>query len=195
MKQIELNVGGKNLIAEVSAFNDKQHVAIAPICEAIGIDTYTQGKKLKNNPQFMPQHILGHDALGREKEMLMLPVEEVGIWLCNINSAKVKETVKDILIAFQRHCQVELHAAITGMAGTDRVAALENQVAALTAQVGRLTDQVGKVLDVAHMQQCTIDHLSKMVQPMAKVEKHIASIGGKFMAVARGTKKMREEMQ
>lgn len=195
MKQIELQVGGKNLIADVSAFNNKQHVAITPICEAIGIASNKQSHRLQGNPQFNPNLMVGVGADGRKRELLMLPLEEVGMWLCNINSAKVKESVRDVLVAFQRHCQVELHAAITGMAGTDRVAALEKQVYVLTEQVSTLTVQMGKMLDMACQQQATINHLTNMVQPMANVEKHIASIGGKFMAVARGTKKMRDTLQ
>lgn len=76
MKEIHLVVGGKNLIAEVSAFNNKQHAAITPICLAIGIDAYTQGRKLKANPQFTPQHMLAPSA-GGHQETIMLPLEEV----------------------------------------------------------------------------------------------------------------------
>lgn len=194
MKKIKLLVGGKDLLVEVSAFNNKQHVAITPICEAIGIRPHGQAARLQNNPQFSPTLICA-PSNGGAQEMLMLPLEEVGMWLCNINSARVKESVKEVLIAFQRHCQVELHAAITGMAGTDRVSALEKQVADLSAQLTAFTAQMGKMLDVVCQQQATIDHLTNIIQPMANAEKHIASIGGKFMAIARGTKKMRDTLQ
>lgn len=194
MNQIKLVVGGRNIIAEVSAFNNKQHVAIAPICEAIGIMTHGQNEKLKKSPQFSPTVICVPSAGGMQNSVC-LPIEEVGMWLCNINANRVNPEIRDILIQFQKHCQVELHAAITGMAGTDRVAALEKQVTELVAQNKFITERMGQMMDFMISQQGTIDHLSKMVQPMANVEKHIASIGGKFMAVARGTKKMREELK
>jgi hypothetical protein len=188
VKQIQLVIDDRNVIAEVSAFNNKQHVEITPICAAVGIAAFSQRRRLQSNPQFNPHHMMGVGADGKQREMLMLPVEEVGMWLCGINSARVNESVRGVLLEFQKHCQTELYAAITGIAGTDRVAALEKQVADLTVQVSKMVDFMAS-------QQATIDHLAKMVQPMANVEKHIASIGGKFMAVARGTKKLRDEMQ
>lgn len=175
-------------------FSNKQHVAIAPICQAIGLDSYTQGRKIRANPQFSPQLMLAPSSGGMQ-ETLMLPVEEVGMWLCGINALRVKEEVRDILVAFQKHCQVELHAAITGMAGTDRVAALEEQVRAISAQLTQVIEANRKMMQVIDQQQTTINHLTKIATPLAKAEKHIASIGGKFMAAARVTKKMRDDMQ
>lgn len=140
MNKIELKINGKNLIADLAVYNNKQCVAITPICDAIGIAANMQRKKLQNNPQFTA-YVNISPSTGGHQDTLMLPVEEVGMWLCNINARRVKEEVRDVLIAFQKHCQVELHAAITGTAGTARVAALEDQVSRLTNLVTRLVEE------------------------------------------------------
>ena len=138
MNQIKLVINGKDLIAEIASYGNKQHVAITPICEAIGIAPNKQRERLQDVPQFNPYHMVWVASDGKQREMLMLPVEEVGMWLCSINARRVKEEVRDVLVAFQKHCQVELHAAITGTAGMARVAALEEQMIKLSSLVEEL---------------------------------------------------------
>ena len=143
MNQIKLVINGKDLIAEIASYGNKQHVAITPICEAIGIAANMQRKKLQESPQFTGYVSISPSSKGPQ-ETLMLPVEEVGMWLCGINARRVKEEVRDVLVAFQKHCQVELHAAITGTAGMARVAALEEQMIKLTSLVEELVAERAK---------------------------------------------------
>lgn len=179
-RRITLVVNGKNIIAELYTRGNKECVTITPICEAIGIRPHGQAARLKNNPQFNPTDICGVGADNKNRDMICLPVDEVGMWLCQISAAKVKPEVREVLVEFQKHCQVQLHEAITGRAGTDRIEALEAQMA--------------KMVDMMHSMQETILHLTRQLNPIAESEDIMASVGGKLMARARKTKALREDM-
>ena len=58
MKTITVNVAGHDLVAMANEVDGKQWVAMRPIFEAVGIDSYRQLQKLQTNPQFSCQHML-----------------------------------------------------------------------------------------------------------------------------------------
>jgi len=136
-----------SLLIEVCTYDNKQYVSVPAICAAIGIAANKQELRLQSNPQFNPDHMVGMGLDGKARQLLALPLEEVGMWLCSINARKVKESIRDILIQFQKHCQVELHAAIMGQAGIARVAALESQVDTLTTLMEGISKQLNTVLE------------------------------------------------
>jgi hypothetical protein len=183
-RRIDLTIDGKNVVAELYTKQNKELVSITSICDAIGIDSRSQRAKLKSDPKFTPGDITLPSNGGKQLSVA-LPVEEVGLWLCGINTKRVKKDIAPILFAFQKHCQVELHAAITGKAGTARVEALEKQNIEMSKQISTLVEALADVKN-------ELIRVNMTLEPMARVEKHVASIGGKFMAIARGTKKMRD---
>jgi len=193
MKQISLTINGKDLFVDVYSKDNKEMVAITPICRAIGIDTPSQIAKLKGNPAFTPRDIPWHDSLGRSQDMVFLPVEEVGVWLCTINTKKVRADVAPILFAFQKHCQVELTAALRGDAGIARVEALEKQNA-------DLQQQLVQVMSIMEQQSKDIQGLTNQVMCLGEalnydrhhdhqnVHKVLRSFGGKILNAAKKDK-------
>jgi hypothetical protein len=186
-------IDGKNIITELYTLDNKAHVLITPICEALGIRQHGQATRLKADPQFSPTDICA-PSNGGNQTYVSLPVEEVGMWLCGINSRKVKEEVRPILLEFKKHCQHELHRAITGEAGTARVEALEHQMQVLTQCFAALTRTVENMSKVAEQQGQTIAMLQQQVHPLVDSEQALASIGGKLMNRARLTKQVRDNL-
>lgn len=175
-KQLTINVGNKPLSTNVFTKDGKEYVCITPICEAIGVAPNRQAARLSRNPQFSPDHMVA-PSQGGQQTFICLPIEEVGMWLCSINASKVKSEIRDILIAFQRHCQVELYMALTGQAGLERVRALEEQVFLLASQMQRLLEEN------LNMRQ--------QVEDLVKRDGDLASIGGKILSVTKSTKAYR----
>jgi hypothetical protein len=173
-RRIDLTIDGKNVVAELYTKQNKEHVSITSICDAIGIESYRQGQKLKSMPQFNPLHMEGVALDGKKRNLIALPVEEVGLWLCGINTKRVKKDVQEILLKFQKHCQVELHEAITGRAGIARVAALEKQNLEMSKQISTLIEALADVKNELYQ-------VTKTLAPIAKTEQVIASIAGKLM--------------
>jgi len=88
MKQIKLMINGKDLLVDVYSKDNKEMVAITPICQAIGIMPHKQVERLEKIEQFNPTHMGGIRSNGREHDMVFLPVEEVGIWGFTHNNSK-----------------------------------------------------------------------------------------------------------
>jgi hypothetical protein len=141
-KVFPIKIGERNFQARVINHLSKDWVAIRPVCEAVGVDEYNQTKKLKSNPQFSCHLIMATGADGKQYNMACLPLEEVAMWLCGINANRTKPEIRDVLISFQKWCQMELYAAINGHAGTERIAFLERVVGALTEQVSELRGMI-----------------------------------------------------
>ena len=54
------------------------------------------------------------DTLGRQQEMLCIPVSQLPGWLYSINSKKVKPETAPLLLIFQRQLQTALWAYVKG---------------------------------------------------------------------------------
>jgi len=81
-------------------------VPIKPICEALGVDLKTQREKLNSNPLYSQLGGLSPSvaADGKEREMYCLPFEYCMAWMLGINSANVKEEIREKLLDYQRAC-------------------------------------------------------------------------------------------
>ena len=81
-------------------------VPIKPICEALGVDAKAQREKLNSNPLYDSVGVLSTStgADGKQYEMYCLPFEYCLAWMLGINSANVKEEIRDKLLDYQRAC-------------------------------------------------------------------------------------------
>ena len=81
-------------------------VPIKPICEAFGIASNGQIEKLKENPLYgsVGNLSLSVAADGKDREMYCLPFEYCLGWMLGINSANVKEEIREKLLDYQRDC-------------------------------------------------------------------------------------------
>lgn len=87
-----------------------EYVAMKPIVESIGLDWKSQHSKLSSQKEkFNYGHITIVAADGKLREMLCMPLRKLNGWLFSINPAKVKDSIRDKLIAYQEECFAALH--------------------------------------------------------------------------------------
>jgi len=82
------------------------HVAIKPICEALGIDSQTQIEKIKKHPilNSTTRLSLAVGADGRDREMQTIPLEYVFGWLFTIDARNVKPEAQESVLRYQQEC-------------------------------------------------------------------------------------------
>ena len=81
-------------------------VPVKPICEAFGVASNKQIEKLKENLLYSSVGTLrvSTGADGKQYEMYCLPFEYCLAWMLGINSANVKEEIREKLLDYQRDC-------------------------------------------------------------------------------------------
>lgn len=81
------------------------HVAMKPICENIGLDWFSQMKRIKRNPILNEgKVIMTSPSNGGIQEMLMLPIKYLNGWLFGVDASRVKPEIKERLLEYQREC-------------------------------------------------------------------------------------------
>lgn len=148
MKQLRLKVGKYDLVISAEMHGSEQWVALRPLCEAIGLAYQVQHKKISENPQFSCHHMVTTGSDGKTYEMLMIPVKQIGMWICNINARKVKPEMKDRLIECQKELQWVLHTALTGEVSPQKFAELQEQLAQALQMITYLGSQVNRLTQV-----------------------------------------------
>lgn len=82
------------------------HVALKPLCEAIGLDWEAQRRRLPSHPILSSvvcvTHATGGD--GKRYEMACLPLKHLNGWLFGVDANRVAPEVRDRLIEYQREC-------------------------------------------------------------------------------------------
>lgn len=89
--------------------NGIEYIAMKPVIEAIGLDWKSQHRKLMSQKE---KYGCGHMTIpsrGGLQEMLCMPLRKLNGWLFSINPAKVKDSIRDKLIAYQEECFAALH--------------------------------------------------------------------------------------
>jgi len=86
------------------------HVAIRPVCEALGIDWARQFTKIKADPVLSASVGL-RPTVGEHgvREMVTLPIGMLQGWLFKINPDRVKPEARETVLTYQRECYQVLH--------------------------------------------------------------------------------------
>lgn len=77
------------------------HVVIKRICETLGVDFSGQLQKLRSYHWATVEMISTVDPNSREREVCVLPLDQVPMWLVTIHPSKVAEEYRDDLKAYQ----------------------------------------------------------------------------------------------
>jgi len=102
----------KNVAIECPKVDGDIYVAVRPICDAIGINSQTQIEKLKiglNGTSVEGVMMPSTGADGKTYEMFCIPLKYVFGWLMMIEVDKVKEDVRETLIAYKEECHQVLY--------------------------------------------------------------------------------------
>ena len=159
MNKLELDFRGNKILCWMKNQPQDAVVAIRPLCEAIGILPHKQIERLERDSKFSCTHMGSTGADGKCYEMTCLPISQLALWLCSINSNKVKAEVRQSLLEFQQFCQMELWAAINGTAGIDRVKELEDRVHFLENMNRQFLEAIKALTDEVRMLRNPVEHI------------------------------------
>ena len=99
---------GQQIITAMAA--GVAYVAMKPVVENLGMSWSTQQTKLmKQLGKFNCVHMNMVAADGKLRKLLCLPLKKLNGWLFSINPAKVRDDIRDKLIAYQEECFTVLH--------------------------------------------------------------------------------------
>ena len=91
---------------EIECVHDERGVwvALRRMCEALGIDTDSQRKKLADKPwaTTVTNAVVAED--GKPREMVCLHLDSVPMWLATIEPSRVAEGARSKLVDYQREC-------------------------------------------------------------------------------------------
>lgn len=194
MKEVVLRAGNQEIKAFISEQDGEQWVAIAPLCEALGINTKKQKLRLQNNPQFKGRYLMV-PTFGGDQESICIPVRQVGMWIGNINANRVKPDAKAGLLNLQEHLQDALYHYLNGTLTPELVRGLYTEIASLKQQLAsrdirdaeRDARESRRDKLIAHL---TSSYLENEVSK--RLEKEMLSHAGSMMSNTRWTKRDRE---
>lgn len=87
------------------------YAAVKPICENIGLDWYSQRKRIERddvlNSTKVIMTLVAED--GRNREMVCLPIEFLNGWLFGVDANRVNPEIKAPLIQYKMQCYKVLH--------------------------------------------------------------------------------------
>lgn len=90
----------------VILINGVLHVALRPICEAIGLDWKAQQDRIKRHPVLNSVGVIttstGTD--GKQYDMLMLPLDKLDGWLFGVSVRRVRPELRERLTQYQAEC-------------------------------------------------------------------------------------------
>jgi hypothetical protein len=168
-------------------------IAVRPIAEAIGVAWQVQHRKLTGSDLFTCHHMVTHDTIGRNQDMLCLSLGDIALWLATISPMKVKPEVRNNLIQFQRDCQITLSDAIRGefsVAAKDAMARMQQTIDEISREKEALRQENAMLrerLDNCVTQQ-EFDELAAAVKPFLNMQ---ASMAGTNLYHQRHTKTFR----
>lgn len=107
-KIYKLDVCGTD-VQTVQDDNGKKFVVIRRICENLGLIYSRQLQKIKRDSKFNCVHMYTVGKDYKKRKIVCLPIEQYEGWLFSINSKKVKEESKELLIKYQSISMKALH--------------------------------------------------------------------------------------
>lgn len=98
--------------------NGEKLVAVAPICDALGVASNGQIERIKSDPILGATHKLSLSvgADGKSREMFTIPFKFVFGWLFRIDSRNVKEEAREAVLRYQLECYNALFNHFTSYA-------------------------------------------------------------------------------
>lgn len=178
MKSLKLVI--ENYEFEVPVFfkNNRNWVALKPLCEALGVAANKQWKKVCESEFISHDLMVTTGSDGKQYEMLCIDVDSVGEWIFGINPKKVKPEIQERMYLFRRKLQSVLYAAVTGHIDVNLVQTLVEEIKSLRQTVAS--------------QGATIDYLLQKQMHADAINKSEASFAGSRLARCRKLKLVTE---
>ncbi len=91
----------------IQTLDQKVWVVLRRCCEALGIDTDSQRKRLADkdrSPWACTVVMAVHDSSGRKQDAFLIDLDTVPMWLATIEVGRVKEEARPKLVRYQKEC-------------------------------------------------------------------------------------------
>lgn len=76
-------------------------VALKPISDILGIDSWSQQRKVTRSETIVYRHMTAHDSSGRKQEMFCINIDHIGEWIFGINPKKVKPEIRERMLVLR----------------------------------------------------------------------------------------------
>lgn len=90
--------------------NGNQWAALKPMCDSLGIDTWSQQRRLNGRSWATTAVMTVVAADGKQREMVMIDRASIPMWLATIDERRVAAEARPKLIAYQREAAAALDA-------------------------------------------------------------------------------------
>ncbi|MFE7799069.1 phage antirepressor N-terminal domain-containing protein [Nocardia sp. NPDC057440] len=149
-----ISVPGADATLDATLIDGVPFVALKPMCEAIGVDAWTQQRKLKAKSWAVTSMSTATGSDGKSYEMYMIDRRTMTMWLATLDEGRVNEAARPILRAFQAQAADALDSyfheggAINPAATVDQLDVLVNRA---TAQAKLIAAFAG-IIDPKHLE-------------------------------------------
>lgn len=120
--------------------------------------------------------------------MLCLPVKQLNGWLYGINANRVKESIRDKLLAFQEECHAAIYHHMHGSANQEVVEILKEMIKQQQIVIDRQEARLNSQQETIDTMSTTITDIQKQATIHNRMLGLEASVAGKRLAAARHLK-------
>ncbi|WP_234785805.1 phage antirepressor N-terminal domain-containing protein, partial [Mycolicibacterium elephantis] len=143
---VPVAVPGADAPMQAAQINGRAFVAFRPLCDALGVDTDSQAKKLRSRSWATTVLSTVVAADGRTREMLMVDRRTLTMWLATLDERRVSSDARDRVVAYQSEAADALDAyfnkrtAAPSMNQLDVLRAALDQIEAAQRDAARARD-------------------------------------------------------
>ena len=128
---------------QIEVIEETQSIVISDICEALGINSSSQIKKLQADESYESK-LIKVQTKGGLQEVFTIPLSKLNGWLFSINPNKVKPEVKQKLIEYKKECFNVLNSYFNnGIAINHR--ATENDLQKILTQIEKQNQEINNL--------------------------------------------------
>lgn len=127
-------------------------VSVRRVCDALGVLPHGQIEKLRAKPWATTQTICAVADDGKTREMVMLDLDGLPMWLATIEPSRVAEHAREKLVRYQREAAAVLRdhflgrrAAAPALDGVTLLAALDKVLAPFAAALAAQNDRLAAI--------------------------------------------------
>lgn len=138
-------------------------IAVRRICEVLGVDESRQRRKLAANPAASTALVSAIAEDGAAREMFCVSVRSLPLWLATIHPGRVREDVREKLVAYQRQAGEVLAEHFLGPRAR-ALPSIDTRLALLADEVAQLRGLAATAGLITGLQQ---DHIKTRVDLLA----------------------------
>jgi len=127
-------------IEAIKTEDSKVFVSLKRVCLSLGVDVNSQRQKLANCAWATTAIITAVAEDGKSRQLTMIDLESLPMWLVTINPGKVAPEIREKLVRYQKEAKAVLSAWFLGMSSD--FPALAAEFAKLKADFGKLETKV-----------------------------------------------------